>query len=350
MSNFEGIVSPAYSVFRFMEGIPNYFNYLLRTDLYTSEFRRNSTGVIESRLRLYDDSFGDIFGIFPPIEEQSQIVSYLNQKTSIIDALIQGKLRKIELLKEYRTIIINQAVTKGLNPEVRMKESGVEWVGEIPEHWKFAPLKYFVKDKDGIKTGPFGTQLNTKDYEPSGIKILNQKTLIDENYNEGDEFLSHEKFDSLREFEVRPGDIIMGTRGSYSRTNRTTFGKCSIVPQNQILSVLHPCLIRIRLDFEKIINEYFYYYVNQSSIFLENVILNSNSTTIEVIYGITLREIKFVIPPLSEQIAILAFITNRTSEIDKQVDLENRKIALLKEYRQSLISEVVTGKIDVRTN
>ena len=296
-----------------------------------------------------DDIINMLFPL-PSPAEQIKIVEFLDQKTSIIDNLIQKKLRKIELLKEQRTSIINHTVTKGLNPDVKMKDSGVKWIGEIPERWRFIPLKYFTKKKGGIKTGPFGTQLNTKDYELSGVKVINQKTLINEDYNEGDEYISSEKFETLKEFNVKPNDLIMGTRGSFGRLNRTTFGKCSIVPITIPQCVLHPCLIRIRLLFEEMTNEYFYYYVNQSSLFLENVILNSNSTTIEVIYGITLREIQFVVPPITEQKQIIQYLDKKTTEIDTQIILENKKIDLLKEYRQSLISEVVTGKIDVRKN
>jgi type I restriction enzyme S subunit len=155
VSDLNGIVSPAYSVFEFIDSTPKYFHYLFRTDQYTSEFKRNSTGVIESRLRMYDDTFLRLKSHFPPLLEQQQIVTYLDQKTTLIDQIISGSEKKIELLKEQRTATINHAVTKGLNPKVKMKDSGVEWIGEIPEGWEISPLR-FLYQKIGSGITPRG--------------------------------------------------------------------------------------------------------------------------------------------------------------------------------------------------
>ena len=280
----------------------------------------------------------------PPLSEQQQIVSFLDTKTSLIDSLIEKTQRKIELLKEKRSSLINEVVTKGLNPNVKMKDSGVEWIGEIPSHWKYIPTKYFTEEINGVQTGPFGTQLNTKDYVESGVKVMNQKTLIDENYDIGDEFISYDKFEELSGFDVQKGDIIMGTRGSFGRGKRTTFGKVSIVPEGLGDLVLHPCLIRIRLKEDSVQKRYYYYYINDSTHFLEDIKTTSNSTTIEVIYGITLKDIRIPVPPLSEQHQIVEYLDEQTQIIDKTISIEEKRIELLKEYRQSLISEVVTGK------
>jgi type I restriction enzyme S subunit len=111
VSEFEGIVSPSYSVFSFIDSNPRYFHYLFRTDQYVSEFRRNSTGVIESRLRLYDDKFGSIKSHYPPLSEQQQIVEYLDKQTQKIDLTIEKETQRIELLKEYRQSLISEVVT-----------------------------------------------------------------------------------------------------------------------------------------------------------------------------------------------------------------------------------------------
>jgi len=225
-----------------------------------------------------------------------------------------------------------------------MKDSGVEWIGEIPSHWEYIPTKYFTINDKGVQTGPFGTQLNTKDYVESGVKVMNQKTLIDEDYDIGEEFISYEKYESLKVFEVIEGDIIMGTRGSFGTGKRTTFGKVSIVPSGLGDCVLHPCLIRIRLKENLMMKRYYYIYVNDSSYFLDDVKDTSNSTTIEVIYGVTLKDIKVPVPPIQEQQQIVEYLDEQTQLIDKTISIEKKRIELLKEYRQSLISEVVTGK------
>lgn len=294
------------------------------------------------------EKLNSVYLVKPSLIEQTKIAQYLDHQTALIDQLIQQKEKLIELLKEKRQAIINEVVTKGLNPHAKMKDSGIEWLGEIPNHWAFMPLKYLASKDRGIQTGPFGTQLNTKDYTENGIKVLNQKTLIEEDYDSGEEYISSEKMKELNGFEVIGGDIILGTRGSFGTKNRTTFGKCSIVPDNIQESVLHPCLIRIRLSEDLITKNYFKYYVNDSTHFLEHLLNTSNSTTIEVIYGVTLKSIKFPVPPISEQNKIVQYLDKKADELDKIISLETTQIDKLKEYRQSIISEAVTGKIDVR--
>ena len=143
VSKYDGIVSPAYSVFRFNKGIHPYFmHHLFRTDLYTSHFKTRSTGVIDSRLRLYPESFLDTEILIPSYEEQAQIANFLDHETAQIDTLIEKQKILIQLLKEKRQAVISHAVTKGLNPDAPMKDSGVEWLGEVPEHWIVHSIKY----------------------------------------------------------------------------------------------------------------------------------------------------------------------------------------------------------------
>ena len=321
---------------------PLFLNYQLLGSLHKEMISIEGNGF--TRINLRQDRLLDIPVFIPPLSEQQQIVSFLDTKTSLIDSLIEKTQRKIELLKEKRTSLINEVVTKGLNPNVEMKDSGVEWIGEIPSHWEYIPTKYFTINDKGVQTGPFGTQLNTKDYVESGVKVMNQKTLIDEDYDIGEEFISYEKYESLKVFEVIEGDIIMGTRGSFGTGKRTTFGKVSIVPSGLGDCVLHPCLIRIRLKENLMMKRYYYIYVNDSSYFLDDVKDTSNSTTIEVIYGVTLKDIKVPVPPIQEQQQIVEYLDEQTQLIDKTISIEKKRIELLKEYRQSLISEVVTGK------
>ena len=322
------------------ENLDSRFSYYYCKGNKTNLFPFVQTAI--PQITVTEISFNPI--IIPPLSEQQQIVSFLDTKTSLIDSLIEKTQRKIELLKEKRTSLINEVVTKGLNPNVEMKDSGVEWIGEIPSHWEYIPTKYFTINDKGVQTGPFGTQLNTKDYVESGVKVMNQKTLIDEDYDIGEEFISYEKYESLKVFEVIEGDIIMGTRGSFGTGKRTTFGKVSIVPSGLGDCVLHPCLIRIRLKENLMMKRYYYIYVNDSSYFLDDVKDTSNSTTIEVIYGVTLKDIKVPVPPIQEQQQIVEYLDEQTQLIDNTISIEEKRIELLKEYRQSLISEVVTGK------
>ena len=274
-------------------------------------------------------------------EEQTQIANFLNHKTEQIDELIRIKERRIELLQEQRTALINHAVTKGLDPNVEMKPSGVEWIGEIPRHWAAIPIKHTLQiGKDSIRTGPFGSSLKSHEFQDKGIRVYNQQSVYNEDFSKSDIFISEEKFNELRSFIVQPEDVLVTSRG--------TIGKMTIVPKNGEIGVLHPCLIRLRLNENKLIPKYLWWYVNHSSFFIESVKIESNSTTIEVIYSDTLSNVKIPIPTVKEQLEILEFLNVKIPIIDTTISNERKKIELLKEYRQSLISEAVTGKIDVR--
>src|SRR5690554_3902100 len=151
-SPFDGITSPAYSIYRlYGENHNRYFHYLLRTELYKAEFKRNSSGVIESRLRLYTDDFFNIFSILPPLPEQTAIANFLDDKTQKIDQAIGIKEQQIALLKERKQILIHKAVTRGLDETVKLKDSGVEWIGEIPEHWEVRRFKFLCDITTGSK-------------------------------------------------------------------------------------------------------------------------------------------------------------------------------------------------------
>ena len=274
-------------------------------------------------------------------KEQRRIANFLDRKTEQIDELIRIKERQIELLQEQRTALINQTVTKGLDPSVEMKPSEMEWIGDIPQDWEAIPIKYTLQiGKDAIRTGPFGSSLKSHEFQDNGIRVYNQQSVYNEDFSKSDIFISAEKFNELRSFIVQPKDVLITSRG--------TIGKMTIVPKNGEIGVLHPCLIRLRLNEKKLVPKYLWWYVNHSSFFIESVKMESNSTTIEVIYSETLASVKIPIPTVKEQLEILEFLSVKIPIIDTTISNERKKIELLKEYRQTLISEAVTGKIDVR--
>ncbi len=152
VSEYNGIVSPAYCVYRLKKAAnPKFMHYLYKTPMYLAEFARHSTGVIPSRWRMYTDDFGQVLTLIPPIDEQDKIVSYLDKVSSKIDEAIAQQQKMIDLLNERKQIIINNAVTKGLNPDAPMKDSGIDWIGEIPEHWEQKRLRFLCNIKTGDK-------------------------------------------------------------------------------------------------------------------------------------------------------------------------------------------------------
>ena len=160
ISEFEGIVSPAYFVYQpmlslFKKAYPKYVHYLLRNPRYIAQYLRRSKGIRVNQWDLDPDEFQKIELLIPPKDEQQKIFDFLDHETSKIDHLIEKQQQLIELLKEKRQAVISHAVTKGLDPNVPMKDSGVEWLGEVPEHWGILPIKYLT---ESVNTG--GTPKN----------------------------------------------------------------------------------------------------------------------------------------------------------------------------------------------
>jgi type I restriction enzyme, S subunit len=333
ISNYDGIVSPAYSVFYFKnsENIPSYWNYLLRIDRFVVEYRKRSKGIQESRMRLYNDYFLDLFSYLPPLPEQQQISNYLDQKTKQIDDLIGKTKQKIELLKEKRTSLINHCVTKGLDPNVEMKDSGVEWIGEIPREWGVKPLKYkcnYNVDSLGNDTEP--------DYELDYIEISD--------VNSDGEILNktHMSFkDSPSRCRriLKKNDVFISTVRTYLKS----IGFVGNEVDNLICSTGY-CVVS---PTEGIIPKLLFY-IMRSNWFISKVVSSSEGVSYPSIQSTKLVDIKILVLPLPEQQQIVTHLDKETQKIDTLIKKENQRIDLLKEYRQSLISEVVTGKIDVR--
>lgn len=277
----------------------------------------------------------------PPSEEQEAIGLFLNEETSKIDGLISEQEKLIALLKEKRQAVISHAVTKGLDPNVPMKDSGIEWLGEVPAHWNIGPLKYFVRQRAGaIKTGPFGSHLTSAEMQSGEIKVYNQKSVIDGDFEAGENYISAEKFHQLSGFEVFPGDVLVTTRG--------TIGRAAILPDGSEQGILHPCLLRIQPESDVLDPKFLCVLIQDSSLLKVQISLLSNATTIEVIYSETMASVVVPAPPLVEQLTILEFLRGELERIDSLVSEAERGVLLLSERRSSLISAAVTGKIDVR--
>jgi type I restriction enzyme, S subunit len=280
---------------------------------------------------------------FVHLSEQLKIVDYLDTKTSIIDSLIEKTQRKIELLKEKRTSLINEVVTKGLNPNVEMKDSGVEWIGEIPKHWKTIRVKFLLKPYEGIKIGPFGSSLKLDSLTDSGIKIYGQSNVIKEDFSLGERYLTEERFESeFQQYEILDGDVLVTMMG--------TTGKCKVFSKDFERGILDSHLLRLRFD-EEIFNSILFSIILEKSHYLKNQIrLMSKGSIMEGLNSSIVKDLIVLSPPIGEQLNIISFLNGQTSIIDKTISIEERRIELLKEYRQSLISEVVTGKVKVTTD
>ncbi|WP_210811144.1 restriction endonuclease subunit S [Ideonella paludis] len=336
MSPLHGICSPAYSVFQVVDGSSSrYLHYLLRSDEYIRYFKAFSAGVIDSRLRLYPDAFGALTTYLPSPREQAQIAAFLDRETAKIDALVAEQEQLISLLKEKRQAVICQAVTKGLDPSVPMKDSGVEWLGEVPAHWSAVRLKFLASD---IKAGPFGSALTKDMYASSGYRVYGQEQVIPGDFSIGDYYIDEATFAQLAQYATQEGDVLISCVG--------TFGKIAVVPESAELGIINPRLIRLRVV-DKVSSSYLAE-VLRSTVTFEQFSVLSRGGTMDVINIGTLSDIWVAVPPYSEQQSILEKLQRLMREFDALVDEAVLSIELLRERRSALISAAVTGQIDVR--
>jgi type I restriction enzyme S subunit len=316
---------------RFRDYIPKLYHYILNSDVVRSQFKFLTTSTTGLG-NLNGTSLNEVLLPFIPLPEQQQIVQFLDEKTEIIDKLISTKERKIDLLKDQRTSLINQVITKGLDPKVKMKDSG--WIGDIPEHWKVGKLYQYGKLYSGstpLRTEPTYWENGDIPWMSSGE--INKKIIrdIDGRITK----LGNEKSNT----PLLPiHTVLMGLNGQ-GKTKGTV----------GILEVETTCNQSLcGIVFNKSIEPYYqYYYLETQYYHLRGLVGEGQREGISVSF---LKRYPTIVPPIEEQKNIVHHINSRTKEIDDLVSMEQKKIDLLKEYRQSLISEVITGKIDVRTN
>ncbi len=325
MMRYRANINNKYAFYLFLSAIANY------RGLFSTSTINQLTMSIINQMQV----------ALPSDTEQKNIATYLYRKVSQIDATIAEKEQMLEDLKAYRSAIVSEAVTKGLDKNVEMKDSGVEWIGIIPKTWKIVRIKHILDYKtDSLRVGPFGSSLSGNDFKTEGYWVYNQRVVLDNNFNSNDTFVSQEKYKELSSFKVFAGDILLTTRG--------TIGKVAIVPNTFHEGVLHPCLIRFRVDDSIVNKDFLAYYFNDTNLILDQVKYNSNSTTIDVIYSYTLKELIVSLPPLDVQNDIVAHLNYKVQKIDKMLKEASQSVENLKSYKSTLITEAVTGKIDLR--
>lgn len=221
-----------------------------------------------------------------------------------------------------------------------MKDSGLEWVGEVGADCSFVPLKYFLESKDAVKVGPFGSQLSGNDFsdDVTDYWVYNQRTVIDNEYETGNAYIQKEKFDSMTSFHVHADDILITTRG--------TIGKISKVPYGHKKGVLHPCIIRFRIDSKKYCYKLLEIIFNSSDFVTRQIIYKSNATTIEVIYSDTLRNIILPYYKYEKQEQIADYLQKQCDSLNALITDIQSQIEVLEEYKRSVITEAVTKGLD----
>ncbi len=332
-SAYSGCVSPAYTVLRARNAIsPSYFAYTLKCSLFVSALQTATDGIRDGKNISYDQ-FGGILLPLPPLPEQAAVSAFLDRETCKIDALADEQKRLIELLKEKRQAVISHAVNKGLSPGAPMKDTGIEWLGEVPEHWEVRPLKYLVKLESG------GTpSKNNESYWGGEIPWASAKDLKTDRLSTTVQGITPLAIDDGAASTVAAGSVLVLVRGMMlARTFPVVVSSCPMAI-NQDLKALNGTGIR---------NEYLAWALRGTEAeTLSRVDEAGHGTKALRMDAWTSMEIP--VPPEEEQLRIARSLEEDTAAIDQLIVEVEAAISLLQERRAALICAAVTGKIDVR--
>ena len=335
VSKYKGCISNLYLVLETNSKAYNHFvdYYWWGLKYKVNYFKNFSYGI---RFSYNFEQFKEIPFLQPPIQEQQQIADFLDKATAKIDTLIGKQTKQIELLKEKRQAVISHAVTKGINPNVPMKDSGVEWLGEIPEHWKISPLRHLGQLQNGVSKG--------SDYFGSGYPFINYGDIYNNDIIPSQiNGLAQSSLEDRITYSVKKGDIF------FTRTSETIddIGMASTCLQTIPNATFSGFTIRFR-QFKEVLLASFSRYQFRSGYSQSFFVKEMNLVTRASLGQDLLKRLHTVIPPLEEQQQIANYLDEKTSKIDILIEKSNKSIELLKEKRTALISAAVTGKIDVR--
>lgn len=317
--------------------LPNTYGQFV-TRLFGSVYAKSCFAILANgltRVGLGQYELDNVVLPFPPFEEQKLIADFLDRETSKIDSLVGEQRRLIELLKEKRQAVISHAVTKGLNPNAPLKPSGIEWLGDVPEHWSVAAVRFRY-------TVQLGKMLDTE--KITGDHLKPYLRVFDVQWGEINvEDLPQMDFaPSVRDrFRLAPGDLLINEGGSYPGRSAVWKGDLEECYFQKALHRLRPC--DARTDTTS-----FFYYVMAWATALGVFTAGGNESTIEHLPAEKFRKYRFAFPPMSEQIAIVDFLNKELGRFDALTTEAEHAIELLQERRTALISAAVTGKIDVR--
>lgn len=339
LSNEKGLVSPDYSVLAVSSTcVPRFILLALTSCSFVAWFRKLSTGIGSGFNRLYWQDLGAVPILIPSYNEQEAIVRFLDYKCDLINRFIRKKRRLIELLKEQKRAIINQAVTRGLDPNVKLKPSGVPWVGDIPEHWETRRMQNLAKIRAS------GIDKHTRDEEIL-VKLCNYVDVYKNDRITSDMcfMIGSATASEVATFELKQGDLIV-TKDSEDWHD---IAVPAFVPDNLdgIVCGYHLALIRPRG--EDVSGEYLFWTFLAKSINIQYQLASKGVTR----FGLSLKGFKSAsipTPPITEQRAIAKFLDRKNREIQELITDTEKQIQLCQEYRERLISDAVTGKMDVR--
>ena len=329
-----GVISPDYTVLKKARPMAmKYFEHVLKSPACRSELRVRAKGIVEGFWRLYTDDLYDIRLPVPPLLEQAAIVRFLDHADRRIRRYIRAKQTLIKLLEEQKQAIIHRAVTRGLDPNVRLKPSGVEWLGDVPEHWIVAALRHRysqvlgkmldAKRITGSHSLPY---LRNTDVQWDRIKVDDLPTMDIPAAEYG-------------RYSVQKGDLLVCEGGEV--------GRCAIWSGELGICGFQKALHRLRpVSAARDVPRFMYYALRAAA--KGNAFNDGHVSTIAHLTGDKLRAHGFPFPPVAEQESIVSFLDSALKQVDQAAAVAVHEISFLREYRTRLIADVVTGKLDVR--
>jgi type I restriction enzyme S subunit len=334
-SSFHGIVSPAYCVFQLIsDANPRFLDYMVRSDRTILYFKAFSSGVIDSRLRLYPDAFGSLYCGLPPIGEQNDIAAFLDRETGKIDALVEEQRRLLELLKEKRQAVISHAVIKGLNPDVTMKDSSVEWLGKVPAHWDLKRFGHLSTVVRGASPRPAGDARFFNGDFMHWITVGDLTRDVQMYLTSTESMLTKDGAEQSR--IIPDGTLVLSNSGA-------TLGVPKILSLTGCANDGVLAFLSLDPDASK---QFLYYYLTSLTENLRDRMKQGSgqpNLNTDIVKALPVPW-----PAKEEQATIATHVEAETLKFDELTAEANYAIDLLEERRTALISAAVTGKIDVR--
>ncbi|WP_276421629.1 restriction endonuclease subunit S [Lactococcus garvieae] len=339
ISKVSGVISQAYINLRFRSSINTHFyNYYFKLQYWLGAFFTHGKGVsFDNRWTINDETLRNFPIIVPTLNEQNKIVEFLDSKLSLINQIIADTKRSIEELKSYKQSLITETVTKGLDPNVPMKDSGVEWIGEIPEKWKIGKLNYYVTVHGRI--GYRGYTVDDIVGEREGAISLSPSNISNmQVYDYKNTYIKWEKYKESPEIKVRENDLVYVKTGS-------GYGKAGIVKKLTEKATINPQLVVLKPKSNND-SRFINYLLNSFLGVLQSELIVGGSTMPTISQEKILKMI-FPIINYDEQIAIADFLDKKNLQIDTMLSAKNSMVDNYESYKKSLIYEYVTGKKQV---
>lgn len=340
LSKYFGAVSPVYYMLRprLSKDFVEYYNFIFQTEVFQKSLIGYGNGIMEHRMRIPMNNLNNVSLPVPPSYEQKKIATFLDEKVSHIDNIIEDTKKSIENLKAYKQSLITETVTKGLDPNVEMKDSGIDWVGKIPKHWMLRKIKHLTSKIGSGKTPRGGGNI----YSNEGILFLRSQNIYETGlYLENATYISPEIDDSMKSTRVYSNDVLLNITGG-------SIGRACVYPQyiethanvNQ-----HVCILRPIQGYTH--PSYLFYYLisHVGRNYIRYYQTGGNRE------GLNFEQIgNFAIPSFSihEQTKIVNYLDEKTSQVDQIVNQQEQLVKEFESYKKSIIYEYVTGKKEVK--